>query len=98
MSSYKYLPKLSPIFVTRYFIIVDLAADTEDSSSGVTMNCVTISSTLIDEPSPLTVYTFNPSSNRAAADQRRRYVMGGGDWSQEVMSSSGDYRKYTLRP
>ena len=39
-----------------------------------------------NEPYPLPVYATNHSSNRAAADLRRRHARGKGGWIQEVMS------------
>ena len=44
------------------------------------------------------MYTTNPSSARAAADQRRRYIREGVDLRHEVTSSFGDYGKSRLMP
>ena len=57
--------------------LTDLAAATEDSSFHVTMKCVTSSSTLLNETSPITAYVTNHLSTRAVADQRRWYVREG---------------------
>ena len=67
-------------------------------SSHVKTKCVTISSTLIDEPYPLTEYVENNSSTRAAAYQRNRYVRECTYWIHEVTSSFGDYGKSRLTP
>ena len=64
----------------------------------VTMKCVMRSSTSLDDPYPLTAYVVNPSSNRAAADKRRSYIMGVTDWIHEVTYSFRDYGKSRLTP
>ena len=62
------------------------------------MKCVTISSTSLDEPYPLTAYMENPSSIRYASYQRRRYIRGDADWVPEVTSSYGYCGKSRLMP
>ena len=57
--------------------VVDLDAATEALLLHVTMKCVIISCTLLDEPFPLPEYAVNPSFAGAAADKRRRNVRGG---------------------
>ena len=62
------------------------------------MKCVTNSYTSLDEPSLLPAYAANPSSTRAAADQRGGYARGVIDWRQDVVYSFGDYGNDRLRP
>ena len=73
-------------------------AATEYSSSHVTTKCGTISSNLFDESSSLIVYAANPSSTRATADQKRRYVRGCTDWRHELAFSFGCYGKSIVMP
>ena len=74
-----YLKNAMAALITSLFITY-LAESTEESSLHVIMKCVVISSTLINEPSPLTVYAVKTSSTRGTSYQRRTYVRGGKDW------------------
>ena len=56
--------------------VTDLSAVTEDAASHGTTKCVMRSSNFLDDTFPLTAYAENPSSTRAASDQRSRYVIG----------------------
>ena len=70
----------------------------EALSPHVTVKCVTSSSTLINNPSPLPIYVDNPSSIRAASDQRRRHFQVGSTWRRELTLSSETYGKSRLTP
>ena len=58
--------------------------------------CVTSSCNFLNNNLSLPEYAENPSSTRATADQRRRYLRGGVAWIQEVTFSSKAYGKSIL--
>ena len=75
-----------------------VAASTEASPFHVTPKCVKISSTLLDNISPINEYKAKSSSTRDVADQRRGYIRVGADWRKKVMFSSESYGKARLIP
>ena len=85
-----------PLSTSQY--LMKLAAVRVTLSSHFTMVCVMRSSTLLDDTSPLTAYTANPSSTRAMAYQKRRYFRGHAYYKHKVTSSFGSSEKSILTP
>ena len=92
------LKKITTVALSTSPYVTHLDAVTEAMLSRITKKCVMSSYIFLLEPSPLTTYTENPSSTRAASDQRRRYIRGGADWIQEVTLSFEDCGKSRLTP
>ena len=82
----------------NFLYVTYLAAETQVSSSRIITRCVTIFSTLHNEPSPPTSYVTNPSSNSATVYQSRIYIRGWQYWRLQETSSSRAYGKVKLIP
>ena len=89
---------ISTAAISTSLYVMNLYTVTEDFPLHVATKCVTRSSTLLRNSSPLTADVANPSSTTPAEYQRISYVRGGEYLIKEVTFSSGDYGKSILTP